>query len=74
MKNYRTQMNRVVVLAPTIQGHLNVQVYSMSEGDIAVGPSTSVSSQLFCLQLVFIYTVKLRGLCIHIRHLDFVIN
>ena len=39
-------MSTVVAPTPAIQGHSNARVYNLNEGDIAVRPSTSVSSQL----------------------------
>ena len=46
-KDCPTQMSKVAVPAPAIQGRPNARVYSLNEGDIVAGPSTSVSGQLF---------------------------
>ena len=44
-KDCPTQMSKVAVPAPAIQGRPNARVYSLNEGDIAAGPSTSTSGQ-----------------------------
>ena len=46
-KDCPTQMSKVAIPVPAIQGRPNARVYSLNEGDIAAGPSTSVSGQLF---------------------------
>ena len=44
-KDCPTQMSKVAVPAQAIQERPNARVYSLNEGDIAAGPSTSASGQ-----------------------------
>ena len=39
-------MNKMALSAPAPQGRPNARVYSLNEGDVTAGPSTSVSGQL----------------------------
>ena len=40
------QSNKMALPAPAPQGRPNARVYSLNEGDVTAGPSTSVSGQL----------------------------
>ena len=45
-RNCPTQLNKMALPAPAPQGRPNARVYSLNEGDVTAGPSTSVSGQL----------------------------
>ena len=45
-RNCPMQSNKMALPAPAPQGRPNARVYSLNEGDVTAGPSTSVSGQL----------------------------
>ena len=60
-RNCPTQMNKMALPAPAYQGRPNARVYSQNEGDVTVGPSTSVSGQLSISNLSLYALIDLGG-------------